>query len=63
MVTGYTTINNTLNAFRYGALDIIFKPIKDNQELLDAVAEAVKKLDRINALLRTLASGSGASHG
>ncbi len=54
MITGYITINNTLNAFRYGANDIFFKPLKNMQELIAAVDEAARKLDRINELLKIL---------
>lgn len=56
MITGYITINNTLNAFRYGANDIFFKPLKDTKKLVRAVDEAAKKLDRIRQLLSFLAS-------
>ncbi|MFA6498748.1 MAG: response regulator [Desulfurivibrionaceae bacterium] len=62
MITGYTTINNTINTFRYGAVDIIFKPIKDKEELLNAVTEAARRLDRINTILKTLISETGMSH-
>jgi len=62
MMTGYTTISNTLNAFRYGAVDIVFKPFKDKEELLNAVAEAARRLDRINMILKTLISEPGMSH-
>lgn len=54
MITGYITINNTLNAFRYGANDIFFKPFKEMSEIIDAIEEAAKKLDRINEILRML---------
>lgn len=59
MITGYITINNTLNAFRYGANDIFFKPFKDTQDLIDAVDAAARKLTRINEILKTLASEKG----
>ncbi|MDH4321591.1 MAG: response regulator [Desulfobulbaceae bacterium] len=54
MITGDITINNTLNAFRYGAADIFFKPIEDLQELVAAVDAIAAKLDRINAILGKL---------
>lgn len=54
MITGYITINNTLNAFRYGANDIFFKPFKDMEEIIHAADEAARKLDRINAILKML---------
>ena len=56
MITGYITINNTINAFRYGANDIYFKPFEDFQPLIGAVDEAAQKLSRINEVLRKLAS-------
>ena len=59
MITGYITINNTLNAFRYGANDIFFKPFKDMRALIDAVDGAAKKLNRINEILKELASEKG----
>ena len=59
MITGYITINNTLNAFRYGANDIFFKPFKDMQDLIDAVDAAARKLNRINEILKVLASEKG----
>lgn len=54
MITGDITINNTLNAFRYGASDIFFKPIEDLRELVAAVDAIAAKLDRINAILGKL---------
>lgn len=62
MMTGYTTINHTLDAFRYGAVDIVFKPMKGKEELLNTVAEAARRLDRINTILKTLISEPGMSH-
>jgi DNA-binding NtrC family response regulator len=56
MITGYLTINNTINAFRYGANDIYFKPFEDMNELVEAVDAAAKKLDRINEILKMLAN-------
>lgn len=55
MITADITISNTLNAFRYGAADIFFKPIEDMDELIRAVDAIAVKLDRINAILRKLA--------
>ena len=56
MITGYLTINNTINAFRYGANDIYFKPFDDMGELVEAVDAAAKKLDRISEILTMLAN-------
>ncbi|MEW6594932.1 MAG: response regulator [Thermodesulfobacteriota bacterium] len=54
IITGYITINNTLNAFRYGANDIFFKPFDDEAEIVRAAEAAAAKLDRINAILKRL---------
>lgn len=59
MITGYITINNTLNAFRYGANDIYFKPFKNMEDLVDAVDAAARKLNRIKEILKMLASEKG----
>ena len=50
IITGYTTINNVLNAFRYGAFDLFFKPVKPD-EIIRAVNEAAAKIERVNTLL------------
>ena len=54
MITADITISNTLNAFRYGAADIFFKPIEDLDELVTAVDGIAAKLDRINAIIGKL---------
>jgi len=54
IITGFTTINNTLNAFRYGAADIFFKPFEDPNEIVAAVDVLAAKLDRINSILKKL---------
>lgn len=54
IITGFTTINNTLNAFRYGAADIFFKPFENPKEIVAAVDTLAAKLDRINSILRKL---------
>ena len=50
IMTSFITVNNTLNTFRYGASDMIFKPFNP-PEVLEAVDEAAAKLDRVNLLL------------
>ncbi|MCK5229070.1 MAG: response regulator [Desulfobulbaceae bacterium] len=50
MITGYTTINNILNAFRYGAFDFFFKPVAQD-EIVSAVDRAAAKIERVNSLL------------
>lgn len=49
MITGHITINNTLNAFRYGAADIFFKPFEDINEITRAAGSIALKLDRSTA--------------
>lgn len=55
IITGYTTVNNVLNAFRYGAFDFFFKPIKLD-EIVCSVNEAVTKIERVNTLLADAAA-------
>lgn len=56
MLTGEITVNNALKAFRRGAVDIFFKPLKSNDELLLAVAAATARLERIDGFLRKIIS-------
>ena len=51
MLTGEITVNNTIKAFRKGAVDIFFKPLETMGQIVTAVDEAAKKLDRVNAIL------------
>lgn len=53
IITGYTTINNTLNSFRYGAENLIFKPF-DIQEVIKSTNACAVKLDRVSELLNEL---------
>ncbi len=53
IITGYTSINNALNAFRYGAENIFFKPV-DIKEVIKGVDMCAAKLDRVNHLLNEL---------
>ena len=55
VITGYITINNTLDAFRYGAFDLFFKPF-DTAEVLSSVDMVASKLDRIKRLLAETAA-------
>jgi len=57
MMTAHITINNTLDAFRYGAVDIFFKPFDDISEIVRAADAIAAKLDRVNNILRKLAEG------
>ena len=52
MITSEITVNNAITAFRKGAVDIFFKPFKKIDDLAIAVDAAVKKLERVNAILR-----------
>lgn len=58
IMTGYITINNILNAFRYGAADLLFKPLQ-LEEVKQAVADAARKLDRVNSLLARVSAQKG----
>jgi len=55
IMTGYITITNTLNAFRYGAVDIFFKPIEDMNDVIKSVNQIAQRLDRINEILGKIA--------
>ncbi len=61
VITAHMTINNTLNAFRYGAVDIFFKPFDDVQELVAATDAIALRLNRVNSILNKLAE-KGGSH-
>ena len=56
MITGYITMNNALNAFRYGASDCYFKPIENSDHIINSVSECIKKIERINTFLKKVAS-------
>ena len=58
IITGYITINNALNAFRYGASDCFFKPFENPDQIIDAVYNCIKRMERINDYLKELASYS-----
>lgn len=62
IMTSYITINNTLNTFRYGAADLLFKPL-DLEEVLQVVAAAGIKLERVNTLLTKTSNYKGEYHG
>ena len=57
MITAHITISNTLDAFRYGAVDIFFKPFEDINEIILAADNVAAKLNRVNTILRKLAEG------
>ncbi len=58
IITGYLTINNALNSFRYGAENLFFKPV-DVNEIVAAVDTCAAKLDRVNCLVDLLAEKKG----
>ncbi len=62
IMTGYITVNNTLNAFRYGAADLFFKPV-DPDHIIDATATAAAKLDRVRHLLARAVAPKGETNG
>lgn len=55
IITGYITVTNALNAFRYGAADCFFKPLGDPNQLIDCVNNCIKKVERISEFLGKLA--------
>ena len=55
IITGYITINNTLNAFRYGAENLFFKPVNPD-EIVSAANAAAEKLSRVRSLLAEAAA-------
>lgn len=56
MLTGEISVSTALKAFRKGAVDIFFKPLESNEQLLAAVAGATARLERINGFLRKIIS-------
>ncbi len=56
MITGYLTINNTIDAFRYGAENLFFKPL-NMDEVIGGIDMCAAKLDRVNYLLGELKKG------
>jgi len=58
VITGYITITNALNAFRYGAVDCFFKPFEDPDQIIDAVYYCIEKMERINDVLNKIASSN-----
>lgn len=60
IITGYITITNALNAFRYGASDCFFKPFKDPNQITDAIYNCIKRMERINDFLKEVSSSNRA---
>ncbi len=54
MITGHITIQNALNAFRYGATDCFFKPFENPDDIINSVSECIQKIERINAFLKKI---------
>ncbi|MBN1982930.1 MAG: response regulator [Chitinivibrionales bacterium] len=54
MITGYVSLHNALTCMRKQADTIIFKPIEDIQELEQAVADAVRMMQKWEEKLKTL---------
>ncbi|HIJ78000.1 MAG: response regulator [Desulfobulbaceae bacterium] len=59
IMTAHMTINNTLNAFRYGAVDIFFKPFENLDELLQATDNIALRLNRVHSILNKLVEEEG----
>lgn len=60
IITGYITVGNALNAFRYGATDCFFKPLDDPDQIIEAVRNCIKKVERINDFLSEVVSSGRA---
>lgn len=46
MMTGYSTMDTTLNSLEHGANDYILKPFKNIEEVIKIVDASVEKLER-----------------
>ena len=55
MITGFVTLDNILNCLRLGADDCFLKPIKDLDELKNAVNECMAKLNKWRNLMSDIA--------
>lgn len=58
ILTGHIEINHILNAFRYGAENMFFKPFRA-EEVVTACRQSAAKLDRVNRLLAEVAEARG----
>ena len=54
MMTQEISINNTIKAFRKGAVDIFFKPFENLNQISETIDQIAAKLDRVNAILKRL---------
>lgn len=61
IITGYITIDNILTCLRRGANDCFFKPLKDRDELLNAVKVAIGKLERWEQVISQMVKMKAAS--
>ena len=61
IITGYITIDNILTCLRRGANDCFFKPLKDKDELLNAVKVATGKLERWEQVISQMVKMKAAS--
>lgn len=61
IITGYITIDNILTCLRRGANDCFFKPLKDKDELLNAVKVATGKLERWEQVISQMVKLKAAS--
>lgn len=58
-ITGYLTLTHMLNTMKYGADTCVFKPLLDLNELVEAVEDAVKNLNKWQLKLKELGSIKG----
>ncbi len=54
MITGYITVSNALDAFRYGAADCFFKPFENPDKIIESVNECARKMERINKFINKI---------
>lgn len=54
MITGYVTLENALACYRYGAHNVVFKPLQDLSELDNSIEEIKNYLIRWQKKLSTL---------
>lgn len=61
IITGYVTIDNILTCLRRGANDCFFKPLKNSEELINAVKVATGKLERWEKVISEMVKMKAAS--
>lgn len=54
MLTGYVTLTNILDCWRYGADRCFFKPLEDMEELDKVVAQSIERTQSWNQILQAI---------